>query len=172
MNRISFVLEILQSEQGSMDTFLPSCSKNLEQGQQAEALSHSFTGHRAQILNEIIGLHVEGPGQGWGLCQGAGLQESLSLPLLCNLIPGVPGVHCSCQIQAKRPPTLPSSLLPHSSRSGKISPCPGIQSRALQLLKLSPRGTGLGNHIAAPRSRCAGESGEFSNMAFEEVQEE
>lgn len=45
MSRMSFVLfETLPSEQGGKHRVLPHCSENLEQEQQAEALSHSFTG--------------------------------------------------------------------------------------------------------------------------------
>lgn len=81
-----------------MDIILPSCSKNLARAGQS-ALSHPFTIEaRAEILNEIIQLHVEGTGQGggrsgrWGgvFCQGAGLEESQSARL-SSLIQGVPG---------------------------------------------------------------------------------
>lgn len=49
-----------------MDIILPSCSKNLAKAGQS-ALSHPFTIEaRAEILNEIIQLHVEGTGQGGG----------------------------------------------------------------------------------------------------------
>lgn len=48
-----------------MDIILPSCSKNLAKRSRQSALSHPFTIEaRAEILNEIIQLHVEGMGQG------------------------------------------------------------------------------------------------------------
>ena len=56
--------------------------------------------------------------------EGPGLKASQPA-LLCSLVPRVPAVLCSCQIRAQGPPSLPSSLLPHSHRPREISSCFG-----------------------------------------------
>lgn len=116
-----------------MDIILPSCSKNLARAGQS-ALSHPFTIEaRAEILNEIIQLHVEGTGQGggrsgrWGgvFAKGRGLRN-LGLQDLALSFKGSLGVLCSIQFRALGPPTLPSSLFRPPLTAivpGEISSC-------------------------------------------------
>lgn len=88
----------------------PAVVKTWSKSNRQGALSHSFTGEaRAQILNEIIQLHVEGLGQDWDLRQGAGL-EGISLHGSALSFQGSLGVLCSRQFRALGPPTLPHSL--------------------------------------------------------------
>lgn len=95
--------------------------------------------------------------------KGPGLKESKPA-LLCSLIPRVPGVHSSCQIQAQRPPTLPSSLLPPLPlpQGNKFLPWAMVdyleKSPWTPETQPQPQGSQLGcNHTTASRSRCTRE---------------
>lgn len=114
-------LKSCNQNEGGMHIILPSCSKKLEQGQQAGRPESLFHRPGLKSCMRSSGSTWKAQGRAGAAAKGLGLQESKAARL-CSLIPGVPGVH-SCPIQAQRPPTLPSSLLPHSRGPREISSC-------------------------------------------------
>ena len=81
---------------------------------------------RTQILNEIIRLHVEGPGQGWGLCQGAGPERISARTARLSHSRGPWGCSAQAKSGTRTTQSAPEPTARTPTAPGKESSCCGV----------------------------------------------